>query len=87
MDSGIECTLSRFANNSKLHGVVDMLEGRDAIQRDLGRLERWICMNLVKFHKAKRKVLHMDQRNPKHNYGLGREWIESSQGEGLGSID
>ncbi|GAB0178070.1 hypothetical protein GRJ2_000272300 [Grus japonensis] len=31
MDSGIECTLSKFANNTKLRGVVDMLEGRDAI--------------------------------------------------------
>ena len=34
MDSGTECTLSKFANNTKLCDVVDILEGRDAIQRD-----------------------------------------------------
>ncbi|GAB0175938.1 cAMP-dependent protein kinase inhibitor alpha [Grus japonensis] len=76
MDSGIECTLTKFANNTKLCGVVETLEGRDAIQRDLDRLERWAHANLMKFNKAKCKVLHVGQHNPKHNYRLGGEWIE-----------
>jgi len=37
VDSGIECTLIKFSNDTKLCGAVDMIEGRDAIQRDLGR--------------------------------------------------
>ncbi|GAB0175455.1 mitochondrial enolase superfamily member 1 [Grus japonensis] len=81
MDSGIECTLSKFADDIKLCGVVDMLGGRDAIQRDLDRLERWACANCMEFNKAKCKVLHMDQHNPKHNYRLGEEWLESSPEE------
>ena len=33
MVSGIECTLSKFADNTKLCGAVDRLEGRDVPSR------------------------------------------------------
>jgi len=81
MDSGTECTLSKFADDTKLCGVVDMLERRDTIQRDLDRLERWVCMNCMKFNTAKCKVLHVGQGNPKHKYRLGGEWLKSSPEE------
>ncbi|KAK4826897.1 hypothetical protein QYF61_012085 [Mycteria americana] len=81
LDAEVECTISKFADDTKLGGAVDSLEGQHALQRDLDRLEHWAMINRMKFNKSKCQILHLGWTNAGHQYKLGEECLESSPAE------
>ncbi|RMC18239.1 hypothetical protein DUI87_05121 [Hirundo rustica rustica] len=82
LDGGIECTLSQFANDSKLGENVGPLEGRKALQRNVDSLDVWTKAKGVRFNKAKCWVLPLGQNNPcsATDWGRAAAWWKRTLG-------
>lgn len=70
--------LYKSADDTKLNIEVNMLEEKDAVQKEIDSPEMRACVNFVWFIKANCKVLHLVWDYSQCQYRRDDEWIESS---------
>ncbi|GAB0210092.1 mitochondrial enolase superfamily member 1 [Grus japonensis] len=78
LDVGLEGVVNKFADDTKLGGAVDSVEGGEALQ---DRLENWAITNRMRFNKGKCRILHLGRGSPGYTYRLGDERLETSHAE------
>lgn len=81
LEAGVEYIFSKFADNTKLGGAANSLEGQEILQRDFDTLEQRAISNGMKFSKGKCQVLQLEWSNAGHSYRLEDGWLENSFAE------
>lgn len=80
LDAGVECTVSKFADDTNW----ELLRDKKPLQRDPDRLEHWTMIKAMKFNMSKCWILDPGQSNSGLKYRLGEEWLESRSAKGSG---
>ncbi|KAF4797967.1 hypothetical protein TURU_068545 [Turdus rufiventris] len=78
LDTRLEQILSKVTDYTNIRGAVDSLKVREALQRDLSKLDHWAITNHMKFNKGKWQILLLGPSNPGWMDNVGNEMLESS---------
>jgi hypothetical protein len=70
LDFGISNLLSKFADDTKLGGVVKNTEHGESIQNDLNKIAEWAKLWDMKFNVEKCCVLHLGRNNIRSTYNI-----------------
>ncbi|PKU49656.1 rna-directed dna polymerase from mobile element jockey- hypothetical protein [Limosa lapponica baueri] len=81
LDAGGECTVNRFADDTKLGGAVHSFKGQEALKRNLDRSEHRAMINGMKFNRSKCRILQLGLSNTRQKCKLGEEWLKNSPTE------
>ena len=72
LPDGIQSVCSMFADDTKVYGSVQSVEGVNRLQKDLDRLSDWTDTWKVHFNEDKCKIMHSGVNNPRNQYRIGK---------------
>jgi len=87
LDESLFGDILKFADDTKIFSEVEKDADRQRLQDDINSLEIWSCKWQMEFNTTKCKVMHVGRTNPKFQYVMNSQVLESTvQGKDLGMM-
>ena len=81
LDRGLDCKVSKFADDTKIACSVRNIDGCIKVQQNIDKLVGWADKWQMNFNNKKCKVLHVGYSNKCFNYEMNGDWLESVERE------
>jgi len=81
LDLGVENDILKFADDTKLYGVVTDVIGAISLQKDLNLLTKWTDTWQMKFNIDKCKVMHFGHKNTAYSYQMNGHVLQKVDSE------
>ena len=81
LEDGVQSTVLKFADDTKLYTEVTNEEGGEQLQEDLDKCTEWAKQWMMEFNVAKCKVLHAERTNRMKEYTMEGKILEKIQEE------
>ena len=75
------CTISKFADDTKLSNSVTNDQDIQNLQEDLNKLMEWSDTWTMKFNVDKCSVMHFGHNNPQHEYQMNGKTLKCTREE------
>ena len=81
LEDGVQSTVLKFADDTKLYTELTNEEGGEQLQEDLDKCTEWAKQWMMEFNVAKCKVLHAGRTNRMKEYTMEGKILEKVQEE------
>jgi len=81
IDNGLLSQILKFADDTKIFGIVNKVADQERLQNDLVSLESWSRKWQMEFNTAKCKVVHVGSSNQQFEYQLNNQTLQPTTEE------
>jgi len=81
LEENVDCSVSKFADDTKMYMDVSTKEGNRVLQRDIDKVVEWADKWQMEFNSEKCAVMHIGSNNRQEMYAMKEVTLKSTNSE------